>query len=97
MTLTYLVDLDVIDESIPDHSVWLDQQYRDGVFLASGRQVPRRGGVILASNLERAELDRRLALDPFSQRGLASYAVTEFLPTRVATGMELLEESVPQP
>jgi uncharacterized protein YciI len=95
VTLTYLCDLDLIDESLPDHVDWLDRQYADGVFVASGRQVPRRGGVILARGLAREELDRRLALDPFGQRGLASYAITEFLPTRTAAGLELLHEDVP--
>jgi uncharacterized protein YciI len=95
VTLTYLADLDLVDESLPDHVAWLDRQFEDGVFIASGRQVPRRGGVILAGGLHREELDRRLALDPFAQRGLAAYAVTEFVPTKVATGLDALRD-VPQ-
>lgn len=92
MTLTYLADLDAIDQALPEHAAWLDEQYRDGVFLASGRQVPRRGGVILAANLGREELEDRLALDPFGRRGFASYAVTEFVPTRVAPGADVLAD-----
>ena len=93
VTLTYLADLDAIDEALADHAAWLDEQYRDGVFFVSGRQVPRRGGVILAANLDRQDLEARLALDPFRRRGLASYTVTEFVPTRVAPGVALAGEA----
>ncbi|MEV4490083.1 YciI family protein [Micromonospora coxensis] len=86
VTLTYLVDLARIDEALEDHIAWLDQQYADGVFIASGRRVPRVGGVILAGHLTRDDLECRLASDPFRQRGLAEYTVTEFVPTRAAEG-----------
>jgi len=72
--ITYLADLDVIDAAIAEHGAWLDQNYADGVFLASGRQEPRTGGVILADGLTLEGLNERLALDPFQQQGLAEYA-----------------------
>lgn len=90
VTLRYLVDLDEVDAVLPEHVAWLDQQYADGVFLASGRQVPRAGGVILAAGTTRADLDRRLALDPFGRRGLAAHDVVEFVPSRVADGLAQL-------
>jgi uncharacterized protein YciI len=68
----------------------LDQQYCDGVFIASGRQVPRVGGLILVPGTNRQELERRLALDPFGRLGLAEHAVIEFVPSRVADGLEQL-------
>lgn len=90
VTLTYRVDLKRIDEALEDHVAWLDQQYADGVFIASGRRVPRVGGVILARGLSPEDLEQRLASDPFNQRGLAEYAVTEFVPSRTAQGFEHL-------
>lgn len=92
VTLTYLTDLDRVDEVLPDHLAWLDRQYADGVFLASGRRVPRTGGVILAAGVDRPELDRRLATDPFAERGVAEYEVTEFVASRVAEGLERMRE-----
>ncbi|MGC1214782.1 MAG: YciI family protein [Micromonospora sp.] len=92
VTLTYLTDLDRVDDALPDHLTWLDRQYADGVFLASGRRVPRTGGVILAADVDRAELDARLATDPFAERGFAGYEVTEFVPSRVADGLERMRE-----
>ncbi len=88
--LTYKVDLAVIDAALADHSTWLDEQYADGIFVLSGRQVPRTGGLILAVGTTREELDRRLACDLFRQRGYADYTIIECSPTRVASGLERL-------
>lgn len=88
--LTYKVDLSLIDAALADHSTWLDEQYADGIFVLSGRQVPRAGGLILAVRTTREELDRRLAGDPFRQRGYADYTIIECAPTRVANGLERL-------
>jgi uncharacterized protein YciI len=88
--LTYRADLSRIDAALQDHIAWLDQQYADGVFIASGRRVPRVGGVILAGNVSAEDLERRLSADPFRQQGLAEYAVTEFVPSRAAEGFERL-------
>lgn len=92
VTLRYSAELDKIDKTLPDHAAWLDKNYADGVFVLSGRQVPRTGGVILAVNTTREDLDRRLSEDPFRQRGLADYSVVECAPSRVANGLERLRE-----
>ncbi|MFR9775483.1 YciI family protein [Micromonospora sp. MS34] len=92
VTLSYLTGLDRVDAALPDHLTWLDRQYTDGIFRASGRRVPRTGGVILAAGVDRAELDRRLATDPFAERGVAAYEVTEFVASRVAAGLEPMRE-----
>jgi uncharacterized protein YciI len=91
ITLNYVADLDRIDDAAEAHLAWVDSQYDDGVFVASGAQVPRVGGVILAAGLERAELEARLALDPFKRKGLAEYTIVEFTPRRVAPGLEQLQ------
>lgn len=80
--LNYLRPLAVIDELLPAHVAFLDEQYRTGVFLASGRRVPRTGGVILARAASREELDAVLAQDPFALAGAAAYEVVEFSPTK---------------
>ncbi len=90
VTLTYVAPLADIDSALTDHIAWLDENYADGTFLASGRRDPRVGGVILVGDISRADLDQRLARDPFGQRGLAEYAVTTFYPSRAATGLESL-------
>ena len=91
ITLSYLVDVEQIDELMPAHREWLEEQYADGVFLASGPRVPRDGGVILAAGLPRPELEARLSLDPFQRKQLAAYDVVEFTPRVVQPGLEALQ------
>jgi uncharacterized protein YciI len=90
VTLRYLVDVSEVDTALSKHLAWLEQQYADGVFIASGRQVPRVGGLILVAGTNREDLERRLALDPFGRLGLAEHAVVEFVPSQVADGLEQL-------
>lgn len=91
-TLTYVVELDRIEAALPDHVAWLDRQYADGAALLSGRQQPRVGGVILWRPMDRAEVEGRIAGDPFVARGLATVAIVEFRPTKAASGLEALIE-----
>lgn len=88
VTLTYTVPLEVIDQHLGAHASWIDTGYSDGVFFASGRRVPRTGGVILAHNLSRLDLEERLSHDPFHVNEFARYEVVEVRPTRVAQGLE---------
>ncbi len=91
VTLTYTADLSEIDAALPDHVAWLEEQYAAGVLVASGRRVPRVGGVLLATAADRGDLDRRLATDPFRRRGLAEYEVVEFVASKVADGLARLQ------
>jgi uncharacterized protein YciI len=76
--LTYTKPLGEIDRLMAEHVAFLGQGYRTGVFLVSGRRIPRSGGVILASAPGRAELEDLMARDPFIREGAASYEIIEF-------------------
>ena len=76
--LTYKVDLSEIDAAMKPHVAWLQRHYADGTFIASGRKVPRDGGIILATTSDRAALEAILRQDPFVARGLADARVIEF-------------------
>ena len=76
--LTYLRPLPEIDRSMRAHVTFLEQNYRKGLFLASGRQVPRRGGVILAVAPSREAVEALMQDDPFVRQGLASFEIVEF-------------------
>lgn len=91
--LGYVADLETIDALLPAHAEWLDTHYAAGRFVASGRRVPRTGGVILARTADRAELDGILADDPFKKAGAATYEVIEFTPTKTAPEFAGLAES----
>lgn len=92
VTLTYIRPLEELDELMPRHVAWLKKHYRSGLFVASGRQVPRQGGVILARSGDRTELEKLLQQDPFVKNGCARVDVLEFKPSMTAPGAEVLKE-----
>jgi len=91
ITLTYLKPVEEIDALMPDHLAWLERHYDDGLFVASGRRVPRTGGVILARSGDEAALRAALAADPFAIHAAARFDVIEFAPTMTAPGAEVIK------
>jgi uncharacterized protein YciI len=87
LLVNYLVPLERIDELRPRHVAYLQRHYADGTFLVSGRQRPPAGGVILARDVDRAQLERIIATDPYVTEGAAEYTIVEFGPTQVADEM----------
>ena len=87
VTLTYTAPIERIDAYLPAHRAWLEEQYARGLMLMSGRKEPRDGGILIAHAADRAELEAALRDDPFAQAGLATYAITEFIPTMTAEAL----------
>jgi uncharacterized protein YciI len=87
--LTYTVPLDEIDAKMKAHIAWLDAGYDAGVFLASGRRVPRTGGVILVRGHE-AEVAALIATDPFVESGAAEAEVIAFTASQAMDGLGAL-------
>jgi uncharacterized protein YciI len=73
-----------IDALLTAHHRFLKEQYAAGVFLMSGRKVPRSGGIILAEAADRADMEAIMQLDPFYGAGVAEYDIIEFIPTMTA-------------
>jgi uncharacterized protein YciI len=86
--LTYKRPIADVEKYLNEHIDFLNAQYEAGVFIASGRRVPRTGGVILASGVEKAQLETILELDPFKRKGIAQYEIVEFVPTKMKAGLE---------
>jgi uncharacterized protein YciI len=89
ISLTYTASLEQVDDALEAHREFLARHFESGVFVLAGPKVPRDGGIILASSIERSQLDAILATDPFAQRQLAKYDVAEFKATRLAPGLSL--------
>ncbi len=81
ISLTYKASLEAIDRQLDNHVAYLKAQYALGHFVASGRKVPRTGGVILSQIAGREVLDKVLEQDPFYQHDLADYEIIEFIPS----------------
>ncbi|MDD2438411.1 MAG: YciI family protein [Parabacteroides sp.] len=92
VSLTYKASLEAIDKELNNHIDYLKKQYAAGNFLASGRKIPRNGGVILAKAQSREELDEILKQDPFNQNNLADYEVIEFVPSMTSKELNYLLE-----
>ncbi|WP_394250076.1 YciI family protein [Vibrio profundi] len=90
ISLSYKVPLEQVDRFIPEHIEYLDTQYDHGHFILSGRKEPRTGGIIIATLSNRAELDKIISLDPFYREGLASYEITEIIPTKATEALRFL-------
>ncbi len=90
--VNYKVNLDIIEQHLAAHVEYLKQQYALSHFLASGRQVPRTGGVILSNMENREVLNAVLAQDPFNQNNLADYIVTEFVPSMTCGELKFLTQ-----
>jgi uncharacterized protein YciI len=90
--LSYKVPLPEIDAAMKVHMAFLNTHYDAGRFLASGRKIPRDGGIILAAGDDRAEVEAIVRADPFVARGLADYRIIEFRLSQVAddVGAKLL-------
>lgn len=84
ISLEYLAPVDVIDAALDAHSEWLDAHYVTGLFLASGRREPRVGGIIIAADRPRVEVEAAIDGDPFALLGIARHSLVEFHPSRIA-------------
>jgi uncharacterized protein YciI len=87
LIVEYLVPLERIDELRPAHIEYLRRHYADGTFLVSGRQDPPAGGVILAADVDRDQLEATTATDPYVTEAAARYRILRFNPSQVAEGV----------
>lgn len=83
INLNYIVPLEKIDAHMTDHVKFLNKYYKQNVFVASGRKVPRTGGIILALADSKDEVEAIFKEDPFYTHKLAEFTVTEFLTSQV--------------
>jgi len=92
VSLTYIVDLEKVDKLLPLHVDYLKKQYEKGNFIASGKKIPRTGGIILSklNNLEK--LQNILNEDPFKINDVAKYDIQEFIPSMTGNDFINLKE-----
>lgn len=92
VNLSYKVPLEKINQYLNEHIDFLNEQYELGNFLASGRKVPRTGGIIIAKVNNKSELEKIIKKDPFKRNDLADYELTEFRATKTAPELKFLIE-----
>ena len=91
LILTYKAPLEKVLELLDAHRCYLEKYYAIGNFLASGPQVPRKGGIILCQAKSKMEVENIVKEDPFN--AIADYQIIEFEVNKaVETFQELLDK-----
>lgn len=93
INLHYKVAITEVEKYLLEHVQYLETQYASGYFLASGRKVPRTGGVILAQFSSEEEAWQIIRQDPFYIHQIADYQLTQFVPSKTAPSLAFLQES----
>lgn len=88
--LTFKVPLATIDLHLDSHLEFLNEQYQQGIFLASGRKEPRTGGIILAQISDKNELLKIMEKDPFVIHDLVDCSFTEFVASKTCEELKFL-------
>jgi uncharacterized protein YciI len=91
--LIYKADLSEIDAAMKEHMAFLKRGYAAGVFVVSGRKIPREGGVLLALGSDRAKMEELMAHDPFVAQGLADVRIIQFRASQRASNLDALMEA----
>lgn len=94
VSLNYIAPITEVEKHLESHIQYLKKHYDLENFLASGRKVPRTGGIILVNVNTREELDRIVEEDPFHKNHVASYDITQFVPTMTHPQLDPFKETI---
>jgi uncharacterized protein YciI len=78
LTSTYLQPPDVIEQTRPAHLEFLENEVAAGRLLLAGRQGSGAGGVLITGDLSAEDAQDVVERDPYTQAGVARYAVVSF-------------------
>ncbi|MFT3815611.1 MAG: YciI family protein [Acidovorax sp.] len=94
VSLTYKAPLEQVNMHGAAHVAWLEQCLAVGTLAASGRKVPRTGGVLIV----RGDLATAKAMcrnDPYCIHGMAEYEFTEVEVAFAASGLTAILNAHP--
>jgi uncharacterized protein YciI len=72
------------------HKDWIKRGFDDGVFLLVGNLQPGLGGGIVAHNTSLADLQGRVADDPFVAEDVVRADIVEIAPSRADARLQFL-------
>jgi uncharacterized protein YciI len=70
-----------------DHKRWMQQGIDDGSFLMTGSLDNAQGGAVLAVNMDREAIQRRVAEDPFVIHQVVTAEIHTVAPSLMAQGL----------
>ncbi|QHQ33983.1 YciI family protein [Algicella marina] len=74
-------------EHMQAHNEWIAQGFEAGVFQLVGSLAPAGGGGVLAHGESRAEIEARVAEDPFVVHGVVTPEIIEINAKRTAPAL----------
>ncbi len=77
-------------ELMDGHNAWLARGFDDGVFVLAGSLAAGQGGAIVAHGESRADLECRVADDPFVADNLVRAEIVEIAPARADERLQFL-------
>ena len=80
VSTTYTKSLEEVGKFRKEHFDFIQKNIDAGKFIAGGRQNPSTGGLIIAYNVTKAELEEILKEDPYYKNNLIETVITEFTP-----------------
>lgn len=72
---------------IADHKRWMQQGIDDGSFLLTGSLDNAQGGAVLAVNMDREAIQRRVDQDPFVVHSVVTAEIHTVTPSLMAQGL----------
>ncbi|MFP5384524.1 MAG: YciI family protein [Bacteriovoracia bacterium] len=75
------------------HNEWIKKGLDDGNFLIVGSLKPNLGGVIVAHNITKECLEKKVSQDPFVVENIVSVELLEISPSKVSEGLTRFLES----
>jgi len=92
VSTTYTKSLEEVGKFRQEHFKFIQKNIDAGKFIAGGRQNPPTGGLILAYNVTKAELEEILKDDPYYKNNLIETVITEFTPALLDKDFKKLQE-----
>jgi len=74
----YTAPKEKVEEYMGQHTQYLSKHYKLGHFIASGRKIPKTGGVIVIGNIEKELAEEIILGDPFHVHQVANFELIEF-------------------
>ena len=72
------------------HNEWIKQGFSDGVFLLVGSIEPDSGGSVMAHNISREDLQRRISDAPFVAENVVAAEIIEIFPKKTDERLSFL-------
>lgn len=80
-----------------EHKRWMQQGIDDGSFLMTGSLDNAQGGAVLAANMDRDAIERRVAEDPFVIHQVVTADIHTVEPSLMAQGLAPLLDATHAP